>query len=744
MTSALPPNTLTPRVPALVGAVLVFCFGFGAMNLLAASGMGATNLPGLYQYRSASVGDGVLLPILAYALIRAARWQSPWSVAQRRWIVSVTVLGALLGAATQAWWLISPETPLNWTLPAVHRFNVAGWYHAGFLVTASGCFAGAAIALWLRVRQESQTTPALPLRRLRATGAAGVLAPSTAFVGLLVLDNAATLPVATLTAAAFAAVLTVAACWAVRRKPLRVTAAGLVWAIPAIIPACLMHGRPTISPVTLLPAVVAALTGAFATAVLPIRVGFDRIVVASATALTATGPVYLAATNDQASIVALAIGGAASFVLTITEIALFARLLTGSTVGWQRIIGRPASMLPIPTVALAARYLFQHRNLATSYANVLVAISGLLVLAIAIRSIRLQFAPVIEAEQADAPQSRLSMLKWQAYLAISTAFAAAILADLLIVMATTPIKDWSSGTGADGRHALTVAGVLAGVLFLLGVTVTKPVPAVVRPWIAAMCCVVWCGFVLWQLRPGFAGWWGATFAVLPAIVAALFVLESVICNVGLLHNQGLDTPTVTVGICACLTAGLTTAWMAGPALHSAHGTTTVGFSLTYLAIGVAASILIPFLAARTLPGSTPQRQQVIGLPLAGVLQDSFVVLVLVISVGWIPGLFFAHIGDLNASWGAVFSYLALLSAAYVWVMKNNVTHVGRERERLRRRYDPQPLPLETQRALAALRRHVLHQNYIAALALMPLGVFVLFNEIPGLDKSGIRQLWHVP
>ncbi|WP_203767137.1 hypothetical protein [Actinoplanes nipponensis] len=76
-------------------------------------------------------------------------------------------------------------------------------------------------------------------------------------------------------------------------------------------------------------------------------------------------------------------------------------------------------------------------------------------------------------------------------------------------------------------------------------------------------------------------------------------------------------------------------------------------------------------------------------------------------------------------------------------MRNNISHYGRERRRLRQRYEPRPLPPETGRALAALRRHILRQNYLAAAALVPLGVFLLFSEITGFDEKGIRQLLRV-
>jgi hypothetical protein len=177
---------LTPRWGAMLVALTVLVFGFGALNAASAIMTLSPGLRGLYTYRSATVGDGFLLPLLAYGLTRAASAQDSWP--RHSWLVIVCAAlgGCAVGVATQVAWKVSATTPLNWTIPAPHSFNFAGWYHAVFLSLASALFAGLGAALWLRLRAEpaSQT-----LSRLRMQGAFAITCPALAFSGLLALDN---------------------------------------------------------------------------------------------------------------------------------------------------------------------------------------------------------------------------------------------------------------------------------------------------------------------------------------------------------------------------------------------------------------------------------------------------------------------------------------------------------------------------------------------------------------------------
>jgi hypothetical protein len=102
----------------------------------------------------------------------------------------------------------------------------------------------------------------------------------------------------------------------------------------------------------------------------------------------------------------------------------------------------------------------------------------------------------------------------------------------------------------------------------------------------------------------------------------------------------------------------------------------------------------------------------------------------------------AHIADTASWWSTVLPFLALLSAAYVYIMKNNVDHVRRENDRVIALAEVEArLVADGERnALAALAAHVQRQNRIALIALIPLGFFVVLNELPGFDRGSLRAI----
>lgn len=86
-----------------------------------------TQLPGWLDFRAAAVGDTLLLPTLTAAL-----WHT-MGKPNRRTLLQFGAVGLAGGAALQAGWLLDDSPRLNWTFPAPHVFNAAGWYHALFL-----------------------------------------------------------------------------------------------------------------------------------------------------------------------------------------------------------------------------------------------------------------------------------------------------------------------------------------------------------------------------------------------------------------------------------------------------------------------------------------------------------------------------------------------------------------------------------------------------------------------------------
>ena len=176
-------------------AFTVFALGFFALNMFYLLGFGQTRLPGLYTFRAATIGDGFLLPLLAYSLLQSidlGRLRKSWLQAASA--AGGGILGVVVGAGIEVYDLSSPTAPLDWTFPAPHRYNLPGWYHTLFLVLAAG-FYGAALALALvQLREQARRDSAGAIGRLRSVGVLGALFPGLAFVCLLEEDDLTAYP----------------------------------------------------------------------------------------------------------------------------------------------------------------------------------------------------------------------------------------------------------------------------------------------------------------------------------------------------------------------------------------------------------------------------------------------------------------------------------------------------------------------------------------------------------------------
>ncbi|MEV6717264.1 hypothetical protein AB0M48_35135 [Lentzea sp. NPDC051208] len=150
------------RLLACVGASLVFIMGFGMMNLFwLNSSASAQQLPGLYDFYSATWGDGIFLPVATAALIVIlSRVDGAGQPVPRPLIFSLAGAGVLIGSVVQVMWLLDPAPRLNWTLPEPHRFTLAGWYHAAFFAGVSSVFLVLlGVLLYRLTRRRRSTSP---------------------------------------------------------------------------------------------------------------------------------------------------------------------------------------------------------------------------------------------------------------------------------------------------------------------------------------------------------------------------------------------------------------------------------------------------------------------------------------------------------------------------------------------------------------------------------------------------------
>lgn len=701
---------------AAIAAAAVFVLGFGALAIASALGLGDPSLPGLTTFRSATTGDGVLLPLMAYVLVRSAG-PAPH---RRPPVVLAGLVGSVVGALSQVSWLINPAPRLNWSLPAPGTFNAVGWYHAAFLTAACGFFAALAVAALQRSRDAAGTSDG-------TIAALGSLSPALAFAGLLALDNGRSPALDIVVAATvFAAVLA----WATRQVRWCVLICAAA-AVPALSFSLLFLPGRIVGVVTVIPVVCAGMVGAFAASTVVWRDIRGRIVAPLCTALAAAGPVQALGTTPDVKISSLMWACAASLAATVVELLLIRSLLDGRAVRSAFVV--PVAALPVTAYALCGLYFSQDPAQAGTYGVVVGVVAAFVFLFVTAEQVRVAFDAVVDAEVADVGRTELSAIKWSAYLAISTAYAGALLSCVVVLVGSTPPDRWLAGTGDIAQ--LWPLG--------LGLVAVVGIGRFTGRFGTPIACLAWTVLMGLQLTDGYGHWAQVALSVPMAVLTLLFVFEGVIANVGYLHGVRVDVSLVVAAAASALAAAVTTAWITGPALWSTDAVTSMPYALVTLVIGWAAGLLLPWMSARVMPGANPPEQHVIGRPVDGVLQDSFIVVLLATSVAWAPVLFLAHLNNV-ASWcGAVFPYFALLSRAYVYVMKNNIGHVHRERERIGGRVGEE-LPDSAERFLGALARHVSRQNRIALGALFPLGfLIVLSSEINGFDREGVRQIWRV-
>jgi hypothetical protein len=126
-------------------ATVVCASGFGVLSVLWLTGHHSSHLRGLFTYASATVGDGILIPVLTGLLLAVNRSATlPRPINEARWMAFWALLGAIGGISTQLAWLADDHPELNWTLPRPHHFNYAGVYHGAFLVLMSAALAALA------------------------------------------------------------------------------------------------------------------------------------------------------------------------------------------------------------------------------------------------------------------------------------------------------------------------------------------------------------------------------------------------------------------------------------------------------------------------------------------------------------------------------------------------------------------------------------------------------------------------
>jgi hypothetical protein len=171
------------------------------MNLFWWLGEWRRDVPGHWDYRTGTIGDGVLLP-LAAGLLVAAGDRLPRAPGESAVTAGAGTIGAGVGATVQLLWLRNPDSRLSWTMPAPHTLNAPGIYHAALLTAGGGFFSAITVRAAWRARACRATHPLQVEAMLRDPAAAVLVACIVGFAGLVVLDFPPTAGTLSKTAAA--------------------------------------------------------------------------------------------------------------------------------------------------------------------------------------------------------------------------------------------------------------------------------------------------------------------------------------------------------------------------------------------------------------------------------------------------------------------------------------------------------------------------------------------------------------
>lgn len=133
--------------------LIVLLSGFGMMCVLWNMSDIPDTLRGLFSYKAATIGDAVCLPVLTGALYILTGERKLSSKGEKT-CRGMAVIAFLMGMAVQASWLISDKTILNWSIPVLHHFNIAGWYHSIFFCLMFGVITYLFSRVWFAMHEQ--------------------------------------------------------------------------------------------------------------------------------------------------------------------------------------------------------------------------------------------------------------------------------------------------------------------------------------------------------------------------------------------------------------------------------------------------------------------------------------------------------------------------------------------------------------------------------------------------------------
>lgn len=144
-------------IRSIMMGIEVFLFGFVGMNIWWNILPREEGLHGLYYYRAATWGDGICLPLLTGALYYVCNYTKQITARKKKVCIATGIGCVVIGGIIQVSWLLDENIELNWTIPKVHYFNIAGWWHMLFFMYMFGVL-GKLFMQWILSNDENSNT----------------------------------------------------------------------------------------------------------------------------------------------------------------------------------------------------------------------------------------------------------------------------------------------------------------------------------------------------------------------------------------------------------------------------------------------------------------------------------------------------------------------------------------------------------------------------------------------------------
>lgn len=706
---------------------------------------------GLFDYRSATIGYGLLVPLGIAAAVTAASSLEPTDPASPRRGPRQHRQGAAAGAglaiAVQVVWLLDPDPLVNWSLPEAGRFNAAGWIHAACLVVVSA--AGGA-ALQRLARSLAGATPdrvasiaRARLLDLTVLGGAGTIALA-AIDNWSVQDRASGLS-STIALGLAALALVAALGFAARRGGTEVLLAILRGAV-ATTGLCLLavHGVERLTPVeTGAAAVIAIVLSAGILAPRVERVSLAGMVDLITTALLGIGAIAFGVhlvgdAGLAAALLVLATGAVltrfgrlggenpSDQLLAVTGVAFTLGLVV--LAGWLRMPGRTGT----------------EANYAIGFATFF--LDGLV-----IGLIRERFAEVVRVDRSwYAPRRWAEQRGGEAAppsgagtgLQVIAIGLAALLALALLYIEAAGVLGADDDTGPSTLStARLVAGfgvaaafvATAGELARRGPAAYRPPALPVRADAAVLAVLGlggWAAVLVSELGAlHFAG-----FAVAAAAAIGLLTFEDLVRTPVRLHLHEPDGFAYGVAGAAGLTSALAVFLVATTALWSDERPAATGSAFWGTAAVLVATALLIVLAARVLtqalpiPRLTPEPALFNVLLVQG-LYAALTFIAVVIPVSAVARIEAADPANSGLAAVSAAAPVPALLGALVWVLHTNSTHV--------RDQDPEEIPAN----VVSLAPNEAAQRAINTERLRWLACHVNFQNRQALALVTIAGVW---